>query len=319
MNDYLLLILGFALLFGSGHYLVHSSVLIAKRFRISDMVIGITVVAFGTSAPELFVSLKAVFAGSADISISNVIGSNIANIALVLGFVAIIYPLRVKKPSLWIDWGVMMIASILLYLFGLNNEILNRWEGIIFLILLGLYMSWLLYDTQRVKNIKVGEKIEAELKSKQMALPLVLGIFVLSVAGLYWGSDFLVTSAKSIALSFGISERVVGITVIAFGTSVPELVTSLIAAFKENTDISIGNIIGSNIFNIFAILGITATVKPLNVNSKFLIFPAGDYFWMMGIALLLFLMLLPLKNGVIRRWKGALLVILYIIYIYFLL
>ena len=313
MNDYLLLILGFALLFGSGHYLIFSSVLIAKRFSISDMVIGITVVAFGTSAPELFVSMKAVFAGSADISISNVIGSNIANIALVLGFVAVIYPLRVKKPSLWIDWGVMMTASILLYVFSVNNGKLNHWEGIVFLVLLGMYMAWLLYDTRRVKSIKIEEKTEEKLK--QMALPLVLGIFILSVAGLYWGSDFLVTSAKSIALDFGVSERVVGITVIAFGTSVPELVTSLIAAFKKNTDISIGNIIGSNIFNIFAILGITSTVKVLNVNSKFL---SWDYLWMIGFAILLFVMLLPLKNGVINRWKGALLVILYVTYIYFL-
>jgi len=313
MNDYLLLILGFALLFGSGHYLIFSSVLIAKRFSISDMVIGITVVAFGTSAPELFVSMKAVFAGSADISISNVIGSNIANIALVLGVVAMIYPLRVKKPSLWIDWGVMMTASILLYVFSMNNGKVNHWEGIVFLVLLGMYMAWLLYDTRRVKNIKTEEKTEDKLKQK--SLPVVLGIFILSVAGLYWGSDFLVTSAKSIALRFGVSERVVGITVIAFGTSVPELVTSLIAAFKKNTDISIGNIIGSNIFNIFAILGITSTVKVLNVNSMFL---KWDYLWMIGFAILLFVMLLPLKNGVINRWKGALLFVLYVTYIYFL-
>jgi len=312
MNDYLLLLLGFIFLFGGGHLLIFSSVQIARRFRISDLVIGITVVAFGTSAPELFVSLKAVFAGSADISISNVIGSNIANIALVLGFVAIVYPLRVKKPSVWIDWGVMMFASLLLYLFSWNNGRLDHWEGIVFLVLLGLYMSWLLYDT-RVNQKKNVKSAIPELNQKPLFLVLV--IFVVSVAGLYYGSSWLVTSARSIALSFGISERVVGITVIAFGTSVPELVTSLLAAIKKNTDISIGNIIGSNIFNIFAILGITSVVKKLNVNSAFL---NWDYIWMIGIALLLFLMLLPLKNGVISRWKGIILVSLYVTYIYFL-
>jgi len=311
MNDYLLLILGFVFLFVSGHYLIYSSVRIARRFNISDMVIGITVVAFGTSAPELFVSLKAVMAGSADISISNVVGSNIANIALVLGFVAVVYPLRVKKQAIWIDWGVMMLASLLLYFFSWNNGMLNHWEGIAFLVLLGVYMSWLLYDTRI--NKKSSVETRTENAEEQMSLFLVVLIFAGSVAGLYFGSDWLVKSAKSIALNFGISERVVGITVIAFGTSVPELATSLLAALKKNTDISIGNIIGSNIFNIFAILGITSTVKSLNVNSAFL---SWDYLWMAGVAMLLLLMLLPLKNGVINRWKGIVLVGLYVFYIY---
>ncbi len=313
MNDYLLLTLGFLFLFVSGHYLITSSVLIAKRFNISNLVIGITIVALGTSAPELFVSLKAVFAGSADISISNVIGSNIANIALVLGFVAIIFPLKVKKKGIWIDWGVMMFASVLLYLFSWNNLELNGWEGMVFLVLLVVYMAWLVYDTRTRKLAGVKEK--SELKSKEMSLLLVSGLFILSVVGLYFGSGWLVDGARNIAVSFGISERVVGITVIAFGTSVPELVTSLIAAIKKNTDISIGNIIGSNILNIFAILGITSSVKRLDVNVAFI---DKDYLWMIGIALLLFLMLLPLKRGVISRWKGLILVTVYVVYIYFL-
>ncbi len=311
MNDYLLLLLGFIFLFIGGHLLIFSSVQIARRFRISDMVIGITVVAFGTSAPELFVSLKAVFAGSADISISNVIGSNIANIALVLGLVAIVYPLRVKKQSVWIDWGVMMIASLLLYFFSWNNDRLDHWEGVVFLVLLGSYMSWLLYDTKVSQKKSNKSNLIPEVKQKPLFWVLV--IFVVSVAGLYFGSAWLVTSARSIALSFGISERVVGITVIAFGTSVPELVTSLLAAIRKNTDISIGNIIGSNIFNIFAILGITSVVQPLNVNMSFL---SWDYPWMIGIAIVLLIWMIPLKNGVINRWKGGVLVGLYIYYIY---
>ncbi len=316
MNEYLALILGFLFLFAGGHFLIQSSVLIARRFNISDMVIGITVVALGTSAPELFVSLKAIFAGSADISISNVIGSNIANIVLVLGLVAIIFPIKVKKKGVWIDWSVMMFASLLLYLFSWNNNKLNVWEGITFLVLLVLYMLWLIYDTKS-KNEKLEKNsIEDSIElKKQKPLIFIAVIFIMSVLGLYYGSDRLVYGARNIAASFGISERVIGITVIAFGTSVPELVTSLIAAFKKNTDISIGNIIGSNIFNIFAILGVTASVKRLDVNVAFL---EWDYLWMIGIALLLFLMLLPLSRGVISRWKGVVLVTVYVVYIYFL-
>jgi len=296
--------------------LIQSSVMIARRFNISDMVIGITIVALGTSAPELFVSLKAIFAGSADISISNVVGSNIANIALVLGLVAIIFPIKVKKKGVWIDWAVMMVASLLLYLFSWNNNELNIWEGITFLILLVAYMLWLIYDTR--SNSDVESKKDAtsdEATLKQMPLILITGIFVASVVGLYYGSGWLVDGARNIAVSFDISERVVGITVIAFGTSVPELVTSLIAAFKKNTDISIGNIIGSNIFNIFAILGVTASVKKLNINVAFL---DKDYLWMIAIAFLLFLFLLPLRKGVISRWKGVMFVVVYVVYIYFL-
>ncbi len=316
MNDYLILILGFLFLFAGGHFLIQSSVLIAKRFNISDMVIGITIVALGTSAPELFVSLKAIFAGSADISISNVVGSNIANIALVLGLVAIIFPIKVKKKGVWIDWAVMMFASLLLYLFSWNNEKLNVWEGITFLILLVVYMLWLIYDTRSNKDVESKKDVAADdTAGKQKPLIFVVLIFVASVFGLYLGSGWLVDGARNIALDFGITERVIGITVIAFGTSVPELVTSLIAAFKKNTDISIGNIIGSNIFNIFAILGVTASVKKLDINVAFL---EKDYLWMIGIALLLFLFLLPLRKGVVSRWKGVILVSVYVVYIYFL-
>lgn len=312
MNDYLTLGLGFLFLFGGGHFLIQSSVLIARRFNISDLVIGITVVALGTSAPELFVSLKAIFVGSADISISNVVGSNIANIALVLGLVAIIFPIKVKKKGVWIDWAVMMFASLLLYFFSWNNK-LNVWEGITFIVLLVFYMLWLIYDTRRSGNPQEDKDASSMYKGRSMILLIIM--LTGSVIGLYLGSGWLIDGARNIALDFGITERVVGITVIAFGTSVPELVTSLIAAFKKNTDISIGNIVGSNIFNIFAVLGVTASVKRLDVKATFL---EKDYLWMIAIALLLFLMLLPLRRGIINRWKGALLVTVYVVYIYFL-
>jgi len=182
-------------------------------------------------------------------------------------------------------------------------------EGVIFLVLLGLYLIWSIYNSRR--QSKRGE----DIKEPELSLLRSVGLFLLAAVGLYFGADWLVRGAKVLASSFGISERVIGISVVAFGTSVPELATSLVAAIKKETDISIGNIIGSNIFNIWAILGITASMKSLNVNEAIL---NWDYWWMIGLALLLFLFILPLARGVINRWKGAILMIVYILYIYLL-
>jgi len=303
-----LLIVGFVVLFFSGDWLVKSSVQLARHFKVSTLVIGITVVAFGTSAPELLVSLKAVFEGSPDISIGNVVGSNIANIALVLGLVGVVFPIKVKKKGLWLDWLIMLIASVGLLIASFNRVIVFA-EGVIFLVLLGLYLIWSIYNSRR--QSKRGE----DIKEPELSLLRSVGLFLLAAVGLYFGADWLVRGAKVLASSFGISERVIGISVVAFGTSVPELATSLVAAIKKETDISIGNIIGSNIFNIWAILGITASMKSLNVNEAIL---NWDYWWMIGLALLLFLFILPLARGVINRWKGAILMIVYILYIYLL-
>ena len=308
-ENYIFLALGFALLFWSGHVLVESSAAMARRFNISEMIIGVTVVAFGTSAPELFVSLKAVFSGSADISISNVIGSNIANIALVLGFVAIVNPLNINKKKASFDWTVMMTASVLLYLFSILGNNLIWWEGAIFLLLLTWYMWWMVRSVRNESSAdKKKRQQDNEGKKKELPLIITFLLFAASVAGLYYGSELLVGNARIIARGFGISERVVGVSVIAFGTSVPELATSIIAAFKKKTDISVGNIIGSNIFNILGILGITSTVKTLNVNPDFL---SKDYLWMLGIALLL---LLPIRRGRFTIFMGVVMVLLYITY-----
>ncbi|MBI9060421.1 MAG: calcium/sodium antiporter [Marinilabiliaceae bacterium] len=302
------LIAGFVLLFFSGDWLVKSSVQLARHFKVSTLVIGITVVAFGTSAPELLVSLKAVFDGSPDISIGNVVGSNIANIALVLGLVGIVFPIKVKKKGVWLDWLIMLVASVGLLIASLN-KVIGFTEGIVFLVLLGLYLIWSIYNSRRQR------KKEVEIKAPELSLIKSIGLFLLAALGLYFGADWLVNGAKILALKFGISERVIGISVVAFGTSVPELATSLMAAIKKETDISIGNIIGSNIFNIWAILGITASMKSINVNDDIL---NGDYWWMIGLAILLFLFILPLAKGVINRWKGAVLLLIYILYIYLL-
>jgi len=308
MPSFLYLLAGFVVLFFSGDWLVKSSVQIARYLKVSTLIIGITVVAFGTSAPELLVSLQAVYDGSADISIGNVVGSNIANIALVLGMVSMIYPVRVRKKGIWFDWLIMMAATAALILAS-QNLIISFREGIIFLVLLTVYLLWAVYHSRK------QSKKEDEILAPTMALWKTISLFILAAAGLYFGADWLVIGAKDIAQNMGVSERVIGITVVAFGTSVPELATSLVAAFKKETDISIGNIIGSNIFNIWAILGITATLKPINVNPSMV---NNDYWWMAGIALLLFIMILPLAKGLISRWKGAIMLVIYFFYIYLL-
>ncbi len=302
----LMILAGFVLLFFSGDWLVKSSVQIARYFKISTLVVGLTVVAFGTSAPELIVSLKAVFDGVPDISIGNVIGSNIANIALVLGLVGIILPIRVsKESSVMFDWGVMMGASILFLIF-IQNEVIEFHEGIIFLILLALYLVFSIYKSRR----KVSKSDEIP-KNPTLKMKYAIALLVLSAVGLYFGSDLLVRGVVIVAKGFDISERVIGVSVVAFGTSVPELATSIMAAVKKETAISIGNIIGSNIFNILGILGVTSILKPIGVSEMII---SIDIWWMIGVAVMLMLAMLPLKHSVISRWKGAVLIGTYVSY-----
>ena len=301
-----MILAGFVLLFFSGDWLVKSSVQIARYFKISTMVVGLTVVAFGTSAPELIVSLKAVFDGVPDISVGNVIGSNIANIALVLGLVAIILPIRVhKKSTVLFDWVVMMGASLLFFIFAQNN-LIEFYEGVIFLVLIVLYLTFSVIKSRRQVN-----KLDEILEKPTLKIKYAIGLLVLAAVGLYYGSALLVRGVVIVAEGLNISERVIGVSVVAFGTSVPELATSIMAAVKKETAISIGNIIGSNIFNILAILGITSVIKPIGVSDLLI---SVDVWWMIGVAAMLLLAMLPLKNSIINRWKGAVLICTYIIY-----
>lgn len=308
--EYFLLLIGFTLLLFGGHYLVLGSVTLADHFKISKLVIGVTVVSFGTSAPELFVSARAAITDSADFALGNVVGSNIANVALVLALTAIIFPIPVKKDSVKIDAPFMLIISGLLLGFMLDLYI-SRFEGIVFIVLLVSYILFIIRNSR--KNADLSDlKIETDKVALWIAFIMVFG----SVAGLAGGAYLLVENAKIIAFNFGVSERVIAITIVAFGTSLPELATSAIAAFKKEMDISIGNIIGSNIFNILAVLGVVSIIKPLKVDQNFL---DVDIFWMLGISALLFLFILPFKGGKLTRIKGAFLAATYIAYIFFLL
>jgi cation:H+ antiporter len=304
---YLFLILGFALLAFSGNFLVNSSVSLSKHLKISTLVIGIVVVSFGTSSPELIVSLKAALDGLADMSLGNVVGSNISNVALVLAMVAIILPIYIKNKKIWFDWLVMIIASVILFLILIFFGEINIIGGIVFTSLLVIYIVYSI-----IKSRKATKDSEDQAKPKYNLLISVL-MLIASCVGLFFGADFLIDSASEIARSFNVSERIISLTVIAFGTSVPELAASIIAALKKEMDISIGNIIGSNLFNILAILGITSIIspiKPLDIQQFFV-----DIIWMIAISAVL---IIPILMGEMKRWKGAILLVAYIIYVYLL-
>lgn len=303
--EYLLLIGGLAVLIGGGEVLVRGAVGIASKFKLSPLVIGMTIVSFGTSAPELIVSLKAALSGSPEIAIGNVVGSNIANIALVLGLTAIILPIPVAVATLKRDWPIMMFLSLLFFVFILNG-MLDNWEGFIFV---GLLLGYIIYQ---LKSSKKKEEEEDTDIVKQHILVSILFITV-GVIGLAFGADWLVQGAVTIAKNFGVSEHIISVTIVAFGTSVPELVTSIVAAVKKQMDISVGNLIGSNIFNILAVLGITAIFKEIPISETVI---SNDIFWVLGTS---FLMLPLMLNYTISRWKGALLFLSYLLYVFFLL
>ncbi|NOR34374.1 MAG: calcium/sodium antiporter [Bacteroidales bacterium] len=306
---YLLLFAGLALLFVSGKFLVDSSVAISRRLRIPRMIIGLTVVAFGTSAPELLVSLQAAFSGFPEIAMGNVVGSNISNILLVLAITALIFPIPVPKSSVKRDWPIMMAVSVLLYIFAMNGWI-SRLEGVIFVSLLGLYILFSVIRSRGAERM-----VEQEADQGHMKWWVAGIIFLISVVGLAFGADLLVENAALIAEKMGMSKRVVSITMIAVGTSIPEVATSVIAALKKETDISVGNIIGSNIMNILSVLGFTSLVSPISVSAEISGF---DIPWMLGISLLFLLLMLPASRARITRWEGIIMIVIYLVYIYFL-
>lgn len=289
---------------------MRSSVALSLKLNISRMVIGLTVVSFATSAPELLVSLQAAIDGFSDISLGNVIGSNIANIGLVLGLTAMVSPLMVDRDFYRINWPIMMVFSIVLYFFLLSNNTLTRIEGGALLLGLVVYLFILIKRSRRKDNV-IAEEVDESLREVtgfKMTIWLIIGIFAL-----WGGSELLVKGAVDLATQLGISERVVSVTVIAVGTSVPELAASLIAAIKKEKAISLGNLIGSNIFNIASVLGLTAIIKPVVVQSSKIL--SNDMFWMLGIAFILLPMLLIPKYSEMGRKEGFVLLAGYSVFI----
>ena len=303
-------IIGFVLLVVGGEYLVRSSVALSFRLKLSKMVIGLTVVSFATSAPELLVSLQAALSGSTDLSLSNIIGSNIANIGLVLGITALIGPLAIDKDFYKFNWPVMMLLSLALYVFLDNDAVLTRVEGGILLISLIVYLFLLIRRARKNKDSEI-EEVDDTLE-KVSNFKMILWLLIGGLA-LYFGSELLVKGAKDIATKMGVSEAVIGLTMVAVGTSVPELAASVIAALKQEKAISLGNLIGSNIFNIASVLGVTSLIQPIAVADTRLM--TIDIFWMLGFAL----MLLPLafipKKMILGRPKGFLIFAGYCVFV----
>jgi len=305
--DVFFLLVGLFLLIFSGDFLVRGSVSLAAHFKVSKLVIGVVIVSLGTSAPELVVSLDAALKGHPDISIGNVIGSNIANIALILGLSALVSPIKVQKKGIHFDWVVMMVASLLLLFFSLNHK-LQFFEGLIMVFLLIFYIIWSIIKSRKEKLASLETPPKPQYK-----LWLSLLFVLISTAGLIYGAEFLVRGASAIAIKMGVDERVISVSVIALGTSLPELATSVAAAARKEMDVFIGNIIGSNIFNILAILGLTSVITTIDIHPMVLKF---DIIWMLALALMLFVFLLPLRKGIISRWKGMILLTIYVVYIY---
>ncbi|MCP4310735.1 MAG: calcium/sodium antiporter [Bacteroidetes bacterium] len=314
---YLLLLSGLLLLFISGKYLVDSSVVIAHRLKIPTMIIGLTVVAFGTSAPELLVSIQAAVKGYPEMAIGNVVGSNISNILLVLAITALIFPIPVPAKSVRHDWPVLMFVSLLLFAFSWDGT-LSRTEGLIFIFLLVAYIAIAVFQTKRKPKSPLpdsGDQPNEESKpaGKQMKGWIAGLILLVSCVGLAFGADLLVENAAKIAEGFGISQRVISISMVAVGTSIPELATSVIAALKKETDISVGNIIGSNIMNILSVLGVTSVIGDISIDRAISHF---DIPMMLAVTMVLLLMMVPAARSKVTRWEGIFMIMIYLLYIY---
>lgn len=299
--DILYILGGFVLLIKGGDFLVEGAVSIAKRAHISPMVIGLTIVGFGTSSPELLVSIQAALNGSSGIAIGNVVGSNIANIALILGTAAIFKACSVQKLTLKVDMPFMMLISALFVAIAMSGTI-SRVAGIIGFTLLCVFIIW---------EIKIyPTDIPTDEENKPMAVWKALIVIVLSFAALVFGSDILVEGASNIARALGVTDRIIGLTIVAVGTSLPELFSSVAAARKGQTDMAIGNVVGSANFNILCVVGISAAITPIhNTNDGFL----TDYVCMIGLTGLLWFFLSTKKT--LERWEGIVLLMLYVAYI----
>jgi cation:H+ antiporter len=313
--DYLLLFVGIALLAYGGELLVKGSVSLALRLQISTLVVGMTVVSFATSAPELLVSLEAALSDHPDISLGNVIGSNIANIGLVLGLTAVISPLAIPKEIYRTNYPMLLIVSVLFMALLYFFKAITFWMGILFVISLFVF-GFLIIQKSRKNNAQAAQ--DDPLLQEVVSFPLwkSLSLLLAGAIALYFGADLLVESSVSIAREWGVTERVISLSLVAIGTSIPELAASIIAAIRKEETLAIGNLIGSNIFNVLAVLGITSLVVDIPVMDLKIL--SKDIWIMLAFALLLFPIMRFLDKNKINRVEGVLLFLAYTLYIYFL-
>ncbi len=320
--DYLLLVVGLGVLLLAANYLVDSSVAIAQRAKISNFIIGLTIVGIGTSAPELFVSISSALSNSGDIAMGNVIGSNIANIFLILGVTAAICPFPIERLQRYRDIPFLIVATILVMLlandaiFPGNKNMLSTIDGILLLVIFVGYMCWVI--VQKGKDPKKAlEDADEEAKSSLAGKSpwLLWTIAVVSLVALIFGGNLFLDSAKNLARAWGMSEAVIAITIVAVGTSLPELVTAIIAASKNNPQLALGNVIGSNLFNLMFILGTASTVKSLALVDIII----WDYSVMLLATLMLFVVIFTFKKNKFDRIEGFIFLAAYVAYTVYLL
>ena len=303
--DATFLIGGLLILFLGGNFLVKSSVSLAKHLKVSDFLIGIVIVSLGTSFPELIVSVNAAISNHNDISIGNVVGSNIINVLLGIGIASFIFPIVIKKKNITLDLIIMIIATIILFVLTLDKK-LNRIDGLIFITFFVIYIIFSIFKDKK----HIGE-----IQSPKYGKFLSVVVIILSAFSLWLGSEGIIKGGSNIAKAMGISERIISLTIIAFGTSLPEIATSITALYNKEPEITLGNIIGSNIFNILFILGTTATIHAIEINEKILSY---DYIWLGITSLILIPYIYLIKNKREIRRISALYLVIYLFYLIFL-
>ena len=306
--SFFLILLGFILLILGGNWLLKSAVSISLGLKIPKIIIGMTVVSFATSAPELIVSINSAVNGYPDLALGNVIGSNIANLALVLGITLLIAEMDVQKSFFTTNWPAMMAASLLLFFFLRNDYLISDFEGLIFVLFLIFFLVYLF----RFQN----DEIIDDLPEDEDLLPTykTFTLFVLGSVGLWGGSEMLITGATDLAITLGVGERLIGVTVVSVGTSIPELAASIIAVLKKEKAISLGNLVGSNIFNILAVVGITSLITPIAAIDH--VIYTNDIYWMLLVSMILPILVLLPKKMQLKRKSGIILLLIYIAFLY---
>lgn len=311
--SYILLIIGFIILIKSADFFVNGASSIAKALRIPTIIIGLTIVAFGTSAPEAAVSVTAALKGNNDIAIANVVGSNIFNLLAVIGIASMIKPVKVQKTTILKEFPFILLSSLVLLILshdtkfqGYSNNELTKSDGLMLLALFSIFMYYLLEMA-----ITSKEDMQVEQGSKKSSIPKSLMISLLGIIGIVFGGQVVVDSASNIALSIGMSENLVGLTIVSIGTSLPELVTSVVAAKKGESDIAMGNVVGSNIFNILFVLGISAFINPISVHPIVFV----DMFIMFIISIIAYIFATTKRE--VNKFEGLLMVLIYISYMVF--
>ena len=306
--EYLAIVLGLILLIKGGDWVLEGAVLFSLRLNIPKIIVGMTVVSFATSAPELIVSINAALNGYPDLAVGNIVGSNIANLALVLGIVVFITPIKIEKVFYKYDWPAMILVTLLFYFSLKSDYSLSLFESVLFIIVLIAYLIFLIfYQKSRVND-------QGELNvDKSMKYLKILSLIIFGGFFLWLGSEVLIKGSISLATKLGISERIIGVTIVAFGTSIPELSTSIVAIINKEQNISLGNLIGSNIFDMLGVIGITGILSPIVISDIGLI--DSDLIWMLSLAFLILPLVFFPNKMKFGRIEGVILLLFYAFFI----